>query len=755
MKARWGPWVSSGALALLTVVVGVATNQIQPTAPDATTALWAAGAVVAAAATGLITHKTARPAQPEPHLWEGLTGPRGRPRLLTEVTPRALGAHPSRYADEGEGPYLARAADAALASALADETRRTVLVCGPRLAGTTRTLAQAARSALGQWRVAAFVDDPSVPLADMITAAAEHVDRDHGVVLWLERLTPERFVELAQAVARDLPTGVRILATLDSAVLEGARVPEPARMQIEDHAHRIDVGALTGSELRDVAEADLYADLRPVLEAEDDVLLGRLLVSWTQIRDALSDQGEQATSRIALVRAVTDWQRISPPRRLNTIVLDYLYRAYRNHLAGRPPNSPVSASDFRAALKWARTSEAAHRPRLVDEYKDASGAFYTAHPLLAALAEDAEEPAAWAVADPLWRYADMYFDGDQRRDLGYTALRLGAYPAARRLLNHTDTEIDPAALTRIAQWLATEGNVEAAHIWLRRVISTEHPDEAPRAMVGLGVLEYEQGNTETARTWLRRVITTQHPDEAPRAMSNLGILEEQQGNTGAARTWYHHAITTQHPDHTPRAMYNLGVLEKQQGNTETARTWYHHAITTQHPDHTPRAMYNLGVLEKQQGNTETARTWYHHAITTEHPEEAPSAMVGLGVLEYEQGNTETAHTWLRRVITTEHPDEAPRAMSNLGILEYEQGNTETAHTWYHHAITTQHPDHTPRAESLLRELEEGVAERRSAEHFARYGWQAYADPALLRRREPVRDSGADSAQDEDEPDTSG
>ena len=107
-----------------------------------------------------------------PVLWLGLTGEDGVPLLLSEVTPRDLGVHASRFGAEGESPYVHRQADDPLAAALADDANRMIIVEGPRLAGATSTLAQAAQAFLPDCLVAGFVDDPRVPLEDMITEAA-------------------------------------------------------------------------------------------------------------------------------------------------------------------------------------------------------------------------------------------------------------------------------------------------------------------------------------------------------------------------------------------------------------------------------------------------------------------------------------------------------------------------------------------------------------------------------------------------------
>lgn len=152
-----------------------------------------------------------------PVLWPGLAREDGTPLLLSEVTQRDLGVHVSRFGSEGDYPYIRRRADDLLAETLTDCRKRLVIVEGPRLAGATTTLAQAAQACLPDHLAACFVDDPRVPLADMITQAGQWAnDADAeaaGAVVWLDGLSPDRFTELARVPPDDLPPGVRVLAT--------------------------------------------------------------------------------------------------------------------------------------------------------------------------------------------------------------------------------------------------------------------------------------------------------------------------------------------------------------------------------------------------------------------------------------------------------------------------------------------------------------------------------------------------------------
>jgi hypothetical protein len=79
------------------------------------------------------------------------------------------------------------------------------------------------------------------------------------------------------------------------------------------------------------------------------------------------------------------------------------------------------------------------------------------------------------------------------------------------------------------------------------------------------------------------------------------------------------------------------------------------------------------------------------------------------------------------------PAAVVRAMVNLGNLEHDQGNLDQARDWYQQATSTGHPETTNRAHQELRALDRREGERQRAERFGRYGYLAYADPALMKK----------------------
>lgn len=701
------------AVASGSVAVGVATNQVLN--GGTWNLRWLVGALVLAAlAEGLAEYLAARDAAagsrvlPRPTLWPGLGAQDGKPLLLRDVRLRELGVHASRFSADGDSPYIPRQADGLLAAALTGNEKRLVIVEGPRLAGTTRTLAEATLAHLPDHLAAAFVDDPRVSLADMIAQASQWVadtEEASGAVVWLERLSPERYTEVACFAVETVPSGVMILATCDSAEREDMRLSEQVcTLSAQQYAARIEVGIVTGQERSALLGEDCYAVLRPMLGEGQDLFLGRLMVVWEPLRTALTrGRTEQSADRVALLHAVTDWDRARVPRLLTADVLGHLYRAYRREMTG----VPVSTLGYSEALQWATAPPSPDHPRLVDQQAVPGGQRYAAHPLLAIIADDPDEDASWPVSNVLWSYADSYLEGEQRRDAGYSALARGARHAAARLLSHDDTTVDLDAFGRLGLLFYENAEWADSRKWWQKAVSTGHGDHVPETMINLAVLEGLQGNPEKARDWYLKAIKLGQPDSAPWAMYGLGALEADQGNSDEARRWYRQAIETEHPEHAPKAMVNLAVLEGRLGNPEEAQRRYRQAIETRHSEQWPKAVFGLGLLAMETGNRGSARRHFHQTIETGHPDYGPSAMASLGVLAEEQGNLGQARRWYGRAIATGHPEHAPKAKLNLAVLEATTGNTERARGLYEQVIKSGQPEALPKALFALGNLEDG------------------------------------------------
>ncbi|MFI6455849.1 tetratricopeptide repeat protein [Streptosporangium amethystogenes] len=721
------------------VALAVTSNQVLDN--DAWSVPWLAAALICASLTFIVDQRLTRQQEndqvTQPTWWKSLIDAQGKPRRLGEISPSDLGVRASRFGTTKNSDYIARDVDSMLADVLTSG-QSVVVVQGPRLAGCTAALAHAAQLHLAGHYVVAFFDDPRVHLNQMIVVAGRWAELGPGAVLWLGDLTPERITQLATVLLGDpLPAGLRIMATVDAAELEGSRVPEQAKTLLADHAIGAKLTTLSDAERQRLLDLD-YSELRTVLDREPDVYLGRLMVAWDHIRAFLTrGNSEDSADQLALLRAVTDWYRADVPRLLNSDILEHLYTAYRNELIGHQAGGPVSPANYRRAVKWATRPASKERPQLIDVYRIDGNTYYVPHPLLTAIAEDPAELIAWPITNALWAYANRFMDGDQRRNIGATAVQRAAYPAAIQLLSHGDATVDPDDLYRIAFWLNETGEIEQARHWWCQAIATGHPAVAPTAMYALALLEEAQSEIDQARYWFRKAIVTDHPEIASKAMYSLAHLAADQGKTGQARHWYRKAIALGHPETAPRAMTNLGNLEgkdkarhwyrkaiasghpeaaanamanlgrleMEQGEIEQARHWYREAVATGYPDTAPKAVYSLGVLEAEQGEMDQARHWYREATATNHPEAAANAMLNLSHLEVEQGDIEQARHWYREAAATNHPEVATKAMYGLGLLEMEQGDIEQARHWYRETIATGHPEIAAKAMTNLGALE--------------------------------------------------
>ncbi len=705
--------------AVLMVAVGVAINEVYDHDNGGRVrGGWLAAALIAACLSvgvGVLLART------PPRAALAVTDRRGRPPMIAAGTAAQYGVHPSRFDDPGGvAPYLNRDTDAEIRAALLGP-KPLIIVQGPRLAGTTRSLAHHVQKAYANRRMLVFRSDPTITVRDMLEVAGVWARGDRAV-LWLDAITAGHVAELDAALLRSLPAGLRICVAGETATFTGTHVPARVTEALTEHATTVTLGPLTNDERQTVHTTDHYSDLRAALKDQDPLLLGRLLVSLDQLAAALSRQDEDSVRRTAIMRVVTDWARLGIPRHLDRKLLRTLYADYWRQMTGST-STAVSKSGFREALDWA-TSSNTDRPRLVDIIDTGH---HRPHPLLTVLAE--EPHTGWSAADPLWTYVTQTLPPHERIPLALRTFDRDDYTHTRRLLTHItlhelkreDLDALVPVLLAVGTWLHGLDDPAGARRWWKRIIATDHPDAAPKAMGSLGALEHGQGEVVQARDWYTRAIATDHPDAAPKAMGNLGGLEcglgvpldvvlgslfTHSGSDGDARHWFARAVVTDHPDAAPRAMFDFGTLERSYLDVVQARHWYTRAAGTDHPDVAPRAMYNLGEVERERGDVVQARHWYTRAAATDHPDVAPRAMSFLGEVERERGDVVQARHWYTRAASTDHPDEAPTAMFNLGSLEEGQGDLVQARHWYTRAAATDHPDEAPRAMYNLGVLEE-------------------------------------------------
>jgi TolA-binding protein len=685
-------WVTGIVAAVLMVAVGVAINQILNNGTWSWP--WFAGAVLFATGSVIVSRRMAIADKSSPTPRGDLITDDHRPLLVNQVTPRQLGVHASRFGRLGDSLYIQRDIDTILAERIREGSRQLVILHGPQLAGTTRTLVQIALNYFADFYLLSFIPDPEFTVSQLVAETRRWADEGAGAVLWLDDITPLQLLQLEDALLNKAASRLWILATVHDIHLKGFRTPEHVKQFLEERAIQAAIGTISNSERDCIFQQSGYSDLRPALEVDSDLLMGRLMVALDQLQDALIlGRTEDSTDQVALVRAVTDWYRVSIPAVLDERTLRTLYVAYRRDIIGRPnPKDATASTGFDRSLAWATDRDSQDRPQLVDIATSGRVIFYVPHSLLPIIADDMGQPGAWPVGDALWQYADRALKKDQRRDIGYAALDRSAYSHAYRLLSHGDSQINPSAMLRIAVWLDRTEDAGNAARWYTSVIAAGQPDSAPQAMLQIGIMEFRRDNLDQARHWLHEAISTTQPNIAVMAKLHMGSLEQHRGNIDDARRWYMEVVEARLPGTAGRAMLNLGVLDASQGKLDSARKWWEQAIATSEAEAAPKAMFNLGEMEESEGNLNNARRWYENVVRTGDTDQAPQAAYKLGSFAAADGNVDDARRWYKAAIASRHRDAAPKAMQNLGMLEHQQGNLMKARYWYGKAITSGHPD---------------------------------------------------------------
>jgi hypothetical protein len=397
VNRRRGVVLGGAAAALLMVILGVTTNQVLNN--RAWSWAWFAAALACAVMTVLVGRRMVALDQPKPVL--RLVDENGRPPLVGQVTPRQLGVHPSRFGVDGDSPYVKRDKDEILARALREGPHRLVVVKGPRLAGTTSTLAQAAQTYLPYHHVLVFTNDPRFSLAHMVTEGRQWAAEDQGAVLWLDDLTGGQLEQLDQALLDSLPTGLWILSTVNEKHLKGFRAPEHVTQLLEERSTQIAIGAISAEERNGIRCEKVYADLQAVLDT-DEWLMGRLMVALDQVQNVLvPESNEESVDRIGLLRVVIDWYRLAMPTPLTRPVLKDLYGLYQRNAPGSSGDAPVSVARFKRALRWATARTSRERPQLVDRMETGRTAWYTPNPLLTLAADATGQPGSRPVGEAI------------------------------------------------------------------------------------------------------------------------------------------------------------------------------------------------------------------------------------------------------------------------------------------------------------------------------------------------------------------
>ncbi|MDA2815044.1 tetratricopeptide repeat protein [Nocardiopsis sp. RSe5-2] len=616
--------------------------------------------------------------------------------------------------------------DDELVAALRDPDRKVVEVVAHRLAGGTRTLAHNARSALDDHTVVAFVDDPRVSLESMVAAAGQHFSGAPGTVLWLERLGGERLTELASLDLNALPDGLRILATSDLDAYGWLRRSERDRLMQRNA--QVFLGGLEQTESPEHAP---YSAVRKRAEfSVVEVYAGRELVDWDGIRTALDPHGADP-GFLALVRAVTDWQRVGRPVPLTRDRLFGLYRRYREAL--RPHGSDGDESvpeveDFQRALDRARTPAQDH-PALITPDDDAREEHFAPHPLLTAIADetrwrlsflgssvtsrialltnspmrfdDAREITdpvvrGWPVPAPMWEYVDEAFTGRPRYGIALKAIAALEFPAAHRLIAGSGVEPDAGERLVLGIGLTYAGDFDTARMHLARAMEAEDDDTIAEADLHLKYLKRIKGG----------VIPMDEPPEDPmrsgrEAARRIGglsvVMSESYGYLNVLAVLEDIARSGDRHE-AGNAMIRAGefweVYEESVGH---AREWYLAAVRTRLDFIAPMAALKLGDLERRRGEAHEAEVWYRRALDCGHPVVVAPARLGIGGARISTGQHEHAFEQLRIAAASNHPTAAPAALLKMAESAHGIGRRSMARDYYEKAAASGHTEFAARA----------------------------------------------------------
>ncbi|MDA2815043.1 tetratricopeptide repeat protein [Nocardiopsis sp. RSe5-2] len=644
---------------------------------------------------------------------------------MSEVSLADLGVHPCKLGPEDANPYIARSVDEELLAALRDPGHKVVEVVAHRLAGATRTLAHNARGPLGDHTVVAFVDDPRVPLEAMVAAAGRYAPGSPGTVLWLERLDTGRLIELAALDLNSLPDGLRILATSDLDAYGPLKQPERDRL-----IQRNTQVFLAGLGRDESPERPSYSAVRKrMVISVVEVYAGRELVDWDGIRTAL-DPHDADPDLLAVVRAVTDWQRIGRPGPLTRDRLFELYRRYRETLRRKKSDTEEGTpgeEDFQRALDHARAPAQDH-PALVTTEGAASDEHFVPHPLLTAIADETQwhlsfvDPSVasrigvltgkplsegasiqdivdpdirgWPIPAPMWEYVDEAFTGPLRYEIANRAMNALEAPAAHRLITGSGVEPDSEDRLSLGMGLMLTKDFDTARTHLTRAMEADDPETAAEARLQLDNLERLEGDAVpfSARPATGKKDPLSSGRDAARRIGGLDhIVAEARGVENAltaladiARNGERHAAAN--------AMIRAGELEYARGKVDAARERYLSAVRTRIDVLAPTAALKLGDLERRHGEARDAEIWFYRAMDCGHPAVVPLARLGIGRVQLAAAKHEHAFRELLLATASRHPVAMPWALVESADAAYELGEHGTARTCYQMAADTGHTE---------------------------------------------------------------
>lgn len=391
----------------------------------------------------------------------------GLPLPLREVRLTDLGVHPTDWGADGRSPYVPRDVDDELREAV--RGMRVLVAHGPRLAGTSRAVAEAVTHELPGWRVVVPEggSTPAVGLADLIRGAKRWA-RD-GVVVWLEQPHAMYLNQLDEELVNSVPPGMLVCLMCDSTLVDSPWLAAEAARLLRDsdqHRHVVKMDTLSSRERERVVATPPYQSLRQTLESRQPWWTSEL-VSWQRFSPSPAPKVDETPARLALLQAVTDWQRLQMPTPLTEPILRDLYREYVREATGENADDEM----FDDARTWAHH----HDPPLVDRVSDRRGVtWYVPHPMMEVADTMPANPRHRPISEVLYRFAERQLTEADRRTLGLACLDRGDEVHAKALLHR----LSPNSLSPATQeWLAGEQPAAAVNYeWPRP--ATRSPDRS-------------------------------------------------------------------------------------------------------------------------------------------------------------------------------------------------------------------------------------------------------------------------------------
>jgi tetratricopeptide (TPR) repeat protein len=548
-------------------------------------------------------------------------------KRVRERGPWDLGARRSTLAEQVTGadsPPYARflGIDDALDVILQDPRTRMVMIRGHAGAGKSRILSEAISRHFEDSYLA--IPDPSQrdPLGDLISHAAWFRGGPETVVVWLDRL--EEYLETgaltSDLIERSAEAHPRFLfvATIRSEPLDAL------------------LSSANGSSLgldRDLLRKLLAPDAHPETKS--------LEISETTALDPADP-----TSKVYADLDLSSGLGVALSQR------DVYVEAYRNSALDPLVRALVQAAvDLRrVGLKGAFSEE--HLAEIASDYP-AGGVYRGAEAIQHALATanaplGGREDIRLLIAEGEgWTVDDLLLDIDS----GRAGIARREIPEEVWAITTGDlTVAEVAEMAENAEWRGAS-TVMVEELW-RRILRSEDPDYAPRAMYCLGVRFDEQDRHEEAIAIWEETAESGHEEFAAQSLFNLGSLYYQRKEVDKAMDACRRAITTGHPLHAPRSMWNLGTILLELDAVEQAIETYEDAVRTPHVDAGSRSAYRLGTIFSERMEFDKAIDAFKRVVELHQYGHEVPAMYQLADLYKETGKTEEADIWEQRAKST-------------------------------------------------------------------------------------------------------